>query len=76
MALSRLGDLVERHMNEFPREVQISVRFRDVAARYPAAARAQGIEGTVLEWVVIDATAHVEEIQSVEGDDIFRDAVT
>jgi len=76
MAVSRLGDLIERQMNEFPREVQAPVRFHGVEARYPAAARAQGTEGTVLAWVVVDTSAHVEEIRIVEGDDVFRDAVT
>jgi len=73
--LSRLGDLLERQMNEFPQEVQARARFRRIEASYPPAARAQGIEGTVLAWVVIDPTANVEEIRIVEGDDVFRDAV-
>ena len=75
-AYARLGDLLERQMNEFPREVQAPVRFHGIEARYPPDARAQGIEGTVLAWVVVDATAHVEEVQIVEGDEIFRAAVT
>jgi TonB family protein len=75
-ALARLGDLFEREMNEFPREVQFPVRYQGtIEARYPAEARAQGIEGSVLAWVVVDPSANVEEIQIVEGAEIFREPV-
>jgi TonB family protein len=76
-ALARLGDFAEREMNEFPREVQAPVRYQGtIEARYPPAARAQGIEGSVVAWVVVDAQANVEEIEFVEGDDVFRESVT
>jgi TonB family protein len=76
VALARLGDLIERQLNDFPREVQYPVRvYGAIEARYPAEARAQGIEGTVLAWVVVDPSANVEEIQIVDGEAIFREAV-
>lgn len=76
ISLSRLGDLLERQLNDFPREVQFPVRIAGtIEARYPPEARAQGLEGTVLAWVVVDPSANVEEIQIVEGDEIFREPV-
>jgi TonB family protein len=76
VSLSRLGDLLERQLRDYPREVQAPVRvYRPLEAVYPPEARAVGIEGTVLAWVVVDPTATVEEIQIVDGDPIFHDAV-
>jgi len=76
VALSRLGDLLERQLSDYPREVQYPVRVVGaIEATYPAEARAQGIEGTVLAWVVVAPSAEVEEIQIVEGDEIFREPV-
>ena len=75
-SLSRLGDLLDRTINDYPREVQAPVRIAGhLDARYPPEARAQGVEGDVVAWVLVDPSANVEEIQIVEGDAIFHDAV-
>ena len=75
-SLSRLGGLLDRTMNDYPREVQAPVRiYGSIEARYPPEARAQGIEGVVVAWVLVDPAANVEEIQIVDGDPVFHDAV-
>ena len=74
--MSRLGDLLARAQTDFPSEVSFPVRLNgEISARYPVAALAQGIEGNVVAWVVVDTVGKVEQIEFAEGDEVFRDAV-
>jgi TonB family protein len=76
VAMSRLGDLLDRTESEFPVEVQFPVRVHgEIMARYPEIALSQRQEGTVIAWVIVDAQANVEEIQIAEGDEVFHSAV-
>ncbi len=75
--MARLGDLLGRAQTEFPSEVSFPVRVNgQIRARYPAMALAQGMEGNVVAWVVVDPVGNVEEIEFAEGDEVFRDAVS
>lgn len=74
---SRLGDLLGRQQTEFPAELSFPVRVNgQIRVRYPAAAIAQGMEGDVVAWVVVDPVGIVEKIEFAEGDALFQDAVS
>lgn len=76
-ALSRLGDLLARWQSEFPIEIAMPVRvYGKMEVPYPPAALERRIEGSVVAWATIHPDGVVEDIQIVEGDAVFREAVT
>lgn len=75
--MSRLGDLLGRAQTDFPAEVSFPVRVNgQIRVRYPPEAVAQGVEGSVVAWVIVDPTGNVEQVEFAEGDPVFRDAVS
>ena len=72
----RLGDLLSRQQGEFPMEVEAPSRpIGKISARYPRAALADGREGTVAVWVVVNEHGAADEIVIVEGTEEFAGAV-
>jgi TonB family protein len=75
-AYARLGDLQARWQSEFPVEVEFPVRLHDeISVPYPPAALERRIEGDVVVWAIVNPDGTVEDVQIVEGDQIFRDAI-
>ena len=73
---SRVGDLWNRQIDEFPIEIDFPVRLDSkIEARYPPDALAEGREESVVAWIIVDATGAVEEISIPEGSPEFADAV-
>lgn len=61
-------DLERRITAGFPREPDQPIRLKpDAVIGYPLDALAQGIEGTVVVWFVVDADGEVVERQAVAG---------
>lgn len=77
-ALPRLGDdLLARWHEEFPGEVAMPVRLAGaLRVPYPEAALSQRIAGDVVVWFVVHPSGEVDDIQFVEGDPVFYEAVT
>jgi TonB family protein len=76
VAYARLGDLQARWQSEFPAEVEMPVRIHgEIKVPYPAAALEQRIEGNVVVWAIVNPDGTVEDVQLVEGDAVFRDAI-
>jgi TonB family protein len=72
----RLGELLSRQQTEFPVEVDSPARLVDrIRAIYPPEALAEGREGSVVVWIVVDARGVVEEILIAEGTEEFSAAV-
>ena len=75
-AYARLGDYQNRWLSEFPVEVAFPVRVNgEIKVPYPRAALEQRIEGDVVVWAVVNPDGSVEDVQLVEGDPVFRDAI-
>jgi TonB family protein len=75
-AYSRLGDYQNRWLSEFPVEVAMPVRvYGEIKVPYPRAALEQRIQGDVVVWAIVDPDGSVDDIQLVEGDQVFRDAI-
>ncbi|MEO8508002.1 MAG: TonB family protein [Betaproteobacteria bacterium] len=73
---SRVGDLWNRQIDEFPIEIDFPVRpDSKIEARYPPGALAEGREESVVAWIIVDATGAVEEISIPEGSPEFAEAV-
>ncbi|MGH6933692.1 MAG: energy transducer TonB [Dongiaceae bacterium] len=73
---ARLGELQDREMTEFPREVdRPAVVDGAIRVQYPWRALAEGREDTVVIWAVVDPSGVVEEIQLVEGTPEFYERV-
>jgi len=71
-----LGDLLGREQSEFPIEIDVPPKVESrIAALYPRTALAEGREGAVTVWVVVDEHGAPAEIQVVEGEEEFVDAV-
>jgi TonB family protein len=71
-----LGDFLAREQSEFPIEIDVPPTIDGkIVAVYPRTARAAGREGMVAVWVVVDQHGAPEEVQIVEGDLEFADAV-
>ncbi len=68
----RLGDLVTRQINEFPVELDFPARLGNpIVARYPPQALAEGREGSVAVWLVVDTDGTVLELHLADGDEEF-----
>ena len=75
-AYARLGDYQNRWLSEFPVEIALPVRvYGEIKVPYPRAALEQRIEGDVVVWAIVNADGSVEDVQLVEGDDVFREAI-
>ena len=73
---SRVGDLWNRQIDEFPIEIDLPVRLDSkIEARYPPGALAERREESVVAWIIVDATGAVEEISIPEGSPEFAEAV-
>lgn len=73
---SRLGELYDRTLREFPVEIGKRPRMTAaIVARYPPAALAAGREDSVIAWVVVNEQGEASEIEFPEGTDEFAEEV-
>jgi len=73
---SRLGELYDRTLREFPVEIGKRPRMTAaIVARYPPAALAAGREDSVIAWVVVNEQGEASEIEFPEGSDEFAEEV-
>ncbi|MFO1325001.1 MAG: energy transducer TonB [Burkholderiales bacterium] len=74
---TKLGDLVDRQMREFPAEIDWPPRVDGrISVRYPPAALAAGREDTVAVWFIVDAQGDPQEITVTQGSEEFAAVVT
>jgi TonB family protein len=72
---SRLGEYLGRQLAEFPREIDYAAKAAGpISAPYPAAAIAEGTQGSVAIWAVIGETGEPEEVVAVDGPDVLAQA--
>jgi len=73
---SRIGNLWNRQLEEFPVEIDRPVRLEGtIEAQYPPAALGARREESVIAWIVVDERGTASEVQIVEGSEEFAEAV-
>ncbi len=73
---NRLGPFLQRQIAEFPVEMDSPVRIgAPIVARYPAAALRDGLDTTVVVWVVVGWNGRADEVEVSDGDPLLAEAV-